>query len=118
MLARFATRPPGVTAPKVAASQTLRPVILGLAASALLLGCGTPGVRGGARPQRALDAPLQPAGRRAWGAAAGAAAGPRRADRTAQADGRHRHRAAEQYGHERRLGGRACRGRLVWRGKG
>src|SRR6266446_4942699 len=46
MLARFATRPPGVTAPKVAASQTLRPVILGLAASALLLGCGTPGVRG------------------------------------------------------------------------
>ena len=46
MLARFATRPPDVTAPKVAASQTLRPVILGLAASALLLGCGTPGVRG------------------------------------------------------------------------
>src|SRR2546425_13352855 len=46
MLARFATRPPGVTAPKVAASQTLRPVILGLAASGLLLGCGTPGVRG------------------------------------------------------------------------
>src|SRR6267378_3839356 len=46
MLARFATRPPGVTAPKVAAPQTLRPVVLGLAASALLLGCGTPGVRG------------------------------------------------------------------------
>src|SRR5881409_2496809 len=46
MLARFATRPPDVPAFRVAAAHTLRPVTLGVAASAVLLGCGTPGVRG------------------------------------------------------------------------
>src|SRR5207249_3028581 len=46
MHARFATRPPDVPARRVAALSALRPVTLGIAAAALLLGCGTPGVRG------------------------------------------------------------------------
>src|SRR3989441_151238 len=46
MHARFATRPPGVPARRVAALPALRPVTLGIATAALLLGCGTPGVRG------------------------------------------------------------------------
>src|SRR3989442_15237435 len=46
MHARFATRPPDVSARRVAASQALRLVTLGVAASAVLVGCGTPGVRG------------------------------------------------------------------------
>src|SRR5207245_9670433 len=46
MHARFATRPPDVSARRVAASQALRVVTLGVAASAVLVGCGTPGVRG------------------------------------------------------------------------
>src|SRR3989454_5508317 len=46
MLVRFATRPPDVPARRVAAAHTLRPVTLGVAAAAVLLGCGTPGVRG------------------------------------------------------------------------
>src|SRR2546430_13507332 len=45
MLARLATRPPDVPARRVAAAQTLRPVTLGVAAAAVLPGCGTPGVR-------------------------------------------------------------------------
>src|SRR6266576_5665199 len=45
MHARFATRPPDVSARRVAASQALRVVTLGVAASAVLVGCGTPGVR-------------------------------------------------------------------------
>ena len=71
MLARFATRPPAVPARRVAASQTLRPVTLGVTASALLLACGTPGVRGAAgtapapnvlwTPPRAPAAPAEPA---------------------------------------------------------
>ncbi len=46
MHARFATRPPDVPARRVAALSALRPVTLGIATAALLLGCGTPGVRG------------------------------------------------------------------------
>src|SRR5207249_2710001 len=46
MHARFATRSPVVSRRSVAASRALRPVTLGIATSALLLGCGTPGVRG------------------------------------------------------------------------
>ena len=46
MLARCATRPPAVPARRVAASQALRAVTLGAAAASVLLGCGTPGVRG------------------------------------------------------------------------
>src|SRR6266576_2581273 len=46
MHARFATRPPDVPARRVAALPALRPVTLGIATAALLLGCGTPGVRG------------------------------------------------------------------------
>src|SRR6266480_5783304 len=46
MLARDATRPPDVPARRVAVLQALLPVTLGVAASGLLLGCGTPGVRG------------------------------------------------------------------------
>src|SRR6267143_2585697 len=46
MHARFATRPPGVPARRVAAFQGLRLVILGIVTSAVQLGCGTPGVRG------------------------------------------------------------------------
>src|SRR5947208_16937256 len=49
MLVRFATRPPDVPARRVAAAHTLRPVTLGVAAAAVLLGCGTPGVPGVAR---------------------------------------------------------------------
>ena len=46
MLARYATRPPDVPGRSVPASRALLPVTLGVAASGLLLGCGTPGVRG------------------------------------------------------------------------
>src|SRR3989441_8673907 len=46
MLARYATRPPDVPGRRVPASRALLPVTLGVAASGLLLGCGTPGVRG------------------------------------------------------------------------
>src|SRR5438094_4298587 len=46
MHARFATRSPVVSRRSVAASRALRPVTLGIATSAVLLGCGTPGVRG------------------------------------------------------------------------
>src|SRR6266480_1560079 len=46
MHARFATRPPDVPARRVAALSALRPVTLGIATAFLLLGCGTPGVRG------------------------------------------------------------------------
>src|SRR5437660_862720 len=46
MLARYATRPPDVPCRSVPASRALLPVTLGVAASGLLLGCGTPGVRG------------------------------------------------------------------------
>src|SRR6266700_2754073 len=46
MHARFATRPPDVPARRVAALPALRPVTLGIATAALLVGCGTPGVRG------------------------------------------------------------------------
>ena len=46
MLARCATRPPAVSARRVAASRALRAVTLGAAAASVLLGCGTPGVRG------------------------------------------------------------------------
>src|SRR5437667_529093 len=48
MLARYATRPPDVPGRSVPASRALLPVTLGVAASGLLLGCGTPGLRGGA----------------------------------------------------------------------
>src|SRR6184192_4152466 len=46
MLARYATRPPDVPGRSVPASRALLPVTLGVAALGLLLGCGTPGVRG------------------------------------------------------------------------
>ena len=46
MLARYATRPPDVPGRRVPASRALLPVTLRVAASGLLLGCGTPGVRG------------------------------------------------------------------------
>jgi outer membrane protein len=46
MLARFATRPPDVPTRRAAAHRTVRSVTLGVAASGVLLGCGTPGVRG------------------------------------------------------------------------
>src|SRR6266571_3861204 len=46
MHARFATRPPDVPARRVAALPVLRPVTLGIATAARLVGCGTPGVRG------------------------------------------------------------------------
>src|SRR6266516_6363843 len=46
MHARFATRPPDVPARRVAALPALRRVTLGIATAALLVGCGTPGVRG------------------------------------------------------------------------
>src|SRR5438105_1320000 len=67
MHARFATRPPDVSARRVAASQALRVVTLGVAASAVLVGCGTPGVRGvaGTAPAPSVrwtpPAPSQPA---------------------------------------------------------
>src|SRR5439155_985908 len=55
MHARFATRPPDVSARRVAASQALRVVTLGVASSAVLVGCGTPGVRGvGAAKQQSF----------------------------------------------------------------
>src|SRR2546430_13932414 len=63
MHARFATRPPDVSARRVAASQALRVVTLGVAASAVLVGCGTPGVRGVAGagpPPRARGGPPPP----------------------------------------------------------
>src|SRR2546430_2914343 len=63
MHARFATRPPDVSARRVAASQALRVVTLGVAASAVLVGCGTPGVRGvagTAPPPRVRGAPPPP----------------------------------------------------------
>src|SRR5438046_4753336 len=46
MHARHATRAPGGPGRSVPASRALLPVTLGVAASGLLLGCGTPGVRG------------------------------------------------------------------------
>src|SRR2546430_15647489 len=46
MHARFATRPPDVPARRVAALSALRLVPRGIATAALLLGWGTPGVRG------------------------------------------------------------------------
>src|SRR5947209_3989931 len=67
MHARFATRPPDVSARRVAASQALRVVTLGVASSAVLVGCGTPGVRGvaGTAPAPSVrwtpPAPSQPA---------------------------------------------------------
>src|SRR5436190_9436570 len=65
MHARFATRPPDVPARRVAAFPALRPVTLGIATSAALLGCGTPGVRGVAGTAPAPNAlwtpPRQPA---------------------------------------------------------
>jgi outer membrane protein len=65
MLARFATRPPDVPALRAVPFRTLRPVTLGVAASAVLLGCGTPGVRGVAgtapAPNVLWTPPRQPA---------------------------------------------------------
>src|SRR3989454_784302 len=65
MLARCATRPPAVPARRVAASQALRAVTLGAAAASVLLGCGTPGVRGVAgtapAPNVLWTPPRQPA---------------------------------------------------------
>src|SRR5213076_1800304 len=65
MHARFATRSPVVSRRSVAASRALRPVTLGIATSALLLGCGTPGVRGVAgtapAPNVLWTPPRQPA---------------------------------------------------------
>src|SRR2546425_5200218 len=46
MHARFATRPPGVPAARLAAFRALRPVPRGIATAPLLLGWGPPGVRG------------------------------------------------------------------------
>src|SRR5439155_17844990 len=67
MHARLATRAPDVPARRVAAPQTLRPVTLSVAASAVLLGCGTPGVRGVAgtapAPNVFWTPPRQPAAR-------------------------------------------------------
>src|SRR5438046_285819 len=65
MLARCATRQPAVPARRVAASQALRAVTLGAAAASVLLGCGTPGVRGVAgtapAPNVLWTPPRQPA---------------------------------------------------------
>src|SRR2546427_73311 len=65
MLARCATRPPAVPARRVAASQALRAVTLGVAAASVLLACGTPGVRGVAgtapAPNVLWTPPRQPA---------------------------------------------------------
>src|SRR2546425_2710737 len=65
MLARCATRPPAVPARRVAASQALRAATLGAAAASVLLGCGTPGVRGVAgtapAPNVLWTPPRQPA---------------------------------------------------------
>src|SRR5436190_6952985 len=46
MHARFAAGPPEAPARRVAARSPWRLVTLGIATAALLLGCGTPGVRG------------------------------------------------------------------------
>jgi outer membrane protein len=46
MLARFATRPPAVPTRRALARRVVRSAILGTAAGGVLLGCGTPGVRG------------------------------------------------------------------------
>src|SRR5438445_2263970 len=67
MHARFPTRPPDVSSRRVAASQALRVVSLGVSSSAVLVGCGTPGVRGvaGTAPAPSVrwtpPAPSQPA---------------------------------------------------------
>src|SRR2546423_12432166 len=65
MRARRAPRPPAVPARRVAASQALRAVTLGAAAASVLLGCGTPGVRGVAgtapAPNVLWTPPRQPA---------------------------------------------------------